>query len=462
MGSGIAQLAAQQGCHVIVYDVQADALTAGQSRVAADIEALVKRGKLTSEDGKAISSRLTWTVDLTAIREVDLVIEAIIEDAGIKADLFHRIETNVRDTAVIATNTSSLPISRLARGLERPERFVGMHFFNPPTVMKLVEVVAGAATGRQAVEDVTNIARAWGKTAIAVADVPGFIVNRVARPFYAEAFTAMTEGCPPELIDTLFRAAGFKMGPLELTDLIGQDVNFAVARSIYESYYGKTRFAPQLRQAALVDAGWLGRKTGRGVYQYPRAEAPQGPPNDAVPIVVSHAHQLAGRAILNDLTGAKTGSLFEYDGVVIGMTRGRTALSESRTAGKPVALLDWFDVQKGGGIGFSGSGDAALKFAAGVITGWARSPQPTADRPGLIVMRTLAQLANAAADAAFEGVADEWGIDAAMRFGANYPVGPFAWSDGFGRSRVLGVLEGIAAETGNSFYHPSLYLRQTA
>ncbi|KAK0350801.1 hypothetical protein LTR94_027541, partial [Friedmanniomyces endolithicus] len=269
MGSGIAQVAAQSGAQVIVFDIQADAVAGSKKRILASIDGQVAKGKMTTETAADIRARMRWTSDLEQLADAELVIEAIVENADIKGKLFEQLELIVGPDTVLASNTSSLPIARLARSLKTPERFVGMHFFNPATVMKLVEVVAGPATAQAVAEAVRRTAESWGKVAIAATDVPGFIVNRVARPFYAEAFTALNEAAgEPATIDAVFRALGFRMGPLELTDLIGQDVNFAVGRSVYDSYFGRTRFVPQLKQAALVDAGWLGRKTGRGVYRY--------------------------------------------------------------------------------------------------------------------------------------------------------------------------------------------------
>jgi 3-hydroxybutyryl-CoA dehydrogenase len=460
MGSGIAQVAAQAGHAVQVFDVQEAALAAGRARVEGAIAGLVKKGRLDESQGQAITDRLTWTSDLSALAETDLVIEAVIEDAAIKGELFSRIEAVVRKDAIIASNTSSIPISRLARTLVQPERFVGMHFFNPAPVMKLVEVVAGAATTPDIVTKVADTAKNWGKVAIPVADVPGFIVNRVARPFYAEAFAALNEGAAdPATIDKLFRAAGFRMGPLELTDLIGQDVNFAVARSVYDSYFGQTRFVPQLRQAALVDAGWLGRKTGRGIFRYDGSDAVQAPsPTRSSP---DEADRTAAEALCANLFEGD-GPLVAVGEVMIGLTRGYTAAQEARECGRPVALLDWFDPQASGEIGFSASSDEAAALAETVITDLGRIALRLADRPGLIVMRTLAQLANGAADAVVEQVADEAGIDAALRFGANYPYGPFEWMDRLGRARLAMVLDGIASATGTSMYRPSYFLRDCA
>ena len=454
MGSGIAQVAAQAGASVLVFDVSQAALDASRQRLLGDLDRLVERGKMAAEDAAAARARLSWVSDLAALATSELVIEAIIEDSAIKAALFAQLEAVVAPDAILASNTSSLPISRLARGLAHPERFVGMHFFNPATAMKLVEVIAGAATAPEVAARVAETASAWGKVAIPVADVPGFIVNRVARPYYAEGFTALTEGAArAEEIDALFRGAGFRMGTLELTDLIGQDVNFAVARSVFDGYFGRTRFVPQLRQAALVDAGWLGRKSGRGVYAYPAG--PGAVPCDITGIAVGDEHRAAAQSL-----AANPQDYIACAGVTLGLTHGATARAASRGLGQPVALFDW--TARDGLTGFAVSHEEAVPVALAVLAAQGRAGCRLADRAGLIVARTLAQIANAAADAVLEQVADEAGIDAALRYGANYPFGPFAWAAGFGRAALVDLLEAIAAETGAALYHPSPYLRATA
>lgn len=456
MGSGIAQVAAQHGAEVTIFDLSPAAASASEARIAKSLDDLAAKGRIDAEDARQIRQRLRWVGDLEPLATSDLVIEAIVEDLQVKADLFARVEAIVSRDAAIASNTSSLPIARLARGLARPERFVGMHFFNPATVMKLVEVVAGPATDPAVVARTVATAKAWGKVAVPVADVPGFIVNRVARPFYAEAFAALQEGAATAAeIDALFRAAGFRMGPLELTDFIGQDVNFAVARSVYESYFGRTRFVPQLNQAALVDAGWLGRKSGRGVYDYSvdaHAWKPPAPGEDS-------GDGGAYGACAEALAALPPGDLADCDGVLVGTTSGRTARAVAGGVARPVALLDWALAGSDGPIGFAATNQDAAHAAHGVLAAMGRPAIRLADRPGLVVCRTLAQIVNAAADAVFEKVSDEAGIDAALRFGANYPWGPFAWADRVGRGFVTRVLCAVADGTGQSLYFPSQHLR---
>lgn len=454
MGSGIAQVAAQAGASVKVFDVNAASLATSRERTLADLDKLAARGKLAPEAVSAITGRMAWVSSLDDLADRDLIIEAIVEDEGIKGKLFEALEAIVTPDTVIATNTSSLAVSRLARGLKTPGRFVGMHFFNPATVMKLVEVIAGAATEAEVVARIVATAEHWGKAAIPVADVPGFIVNRVARPFYAEAFAAWGEGTEPAVIDALFKGVGFRMGPLELTDLIGQDVNFAVARSVFDSYFGRTRFTPQRRQAALVDGGWLGRKTKRGVYDYGADAVVAAPSASAAPSVTDVHHAAA-----DALRSAAPGQFILCGSVAIGMTQGQTAHAESADREAPVALLDWHLADGDGAVGFAASDGEARDAVLGVLAALSRTGLELNDRPGLVVARTLAQIANAAADAVLEQVADEGGVDAALRFGANYPFGPFTWADLFGRARLVTLLDAIADGTGEAMYRPSHYLR---
>lgn len=456
MGCGIAQIAAQHGAVVKLFDLSSEALATADARIAKSIDALVTKGKLDADTAMAAKDRITTVFDLAELADCELVIEAIIEDADIKGDLFAKLEAVVRPTAVIASNTSSLPIARLARALREPARFVGMHFFNPPTAMKLVEVIAGPASMPAICDAVHRTAEAWGKVAVRVADVPGFIVNRVARPFYAEAFIALQEQAAEAAeIDALFRSAGFRMGPLELTDFIGQDVNFTVARSIYDSYFGRTRFVPQLRQAALVDAGWLGRKTGRGVYDYASEHAAESTA-DAPPLEAASDEE---RAAADALCCARAGEIVSCAGVDLALTQGATARSLGASSRRGIALFDWFDPAVPGPIGYAASGDVAAGVAGAVAAALGRRAVRLEDRPGLIVCRTLAQIVNAAADAVFENVSDEHGIDAALRFGANYPFGPFAWADRYGRAAVRQALVALAYETGDAIYLPSQRMR---
>ena len=466
MGSGIAQVAAHAGATVVIFDAATTALDAGRERVASSLNTLAKRGRLSAQERQSILDRMSWTSSVDDMGSAQLVIEAIVEDEGIKRILFENVERVIAPHAILASNTSSLSISKLAASLEHPTRFVGMHFFNPAQMMKLVEVVAGKDTSPSVLKTVIATSEEWGKVAVAVADVPGFIVNRVARPLYAEAFAAMGEAAAtPEVIDHLFRsAAGFRMGPLELTDLIGQDVNYAVAQSIFDAYGGRTRYQPQEAQASLVEAGRLGRKTGEGVYSYPVTQTAPISGHEQASATGSSEREAYVTAF-NRLMERRSSLPHEeerVDGIVVKWGEGKTASREAALHGCDVAILDWSNGSANAPVGFAASSDAAAETVTAMAAALDLQAFRIADRPGLLVLRTLAQLANAACDAVSDRVADEAAIDAAMRFGGNYPFGPFEWSDVIGRDHLANALSNIAEGTGSSQYSPSSYLKKFA
>jgi 3-hydroxybutyryl-CoA dehydrogenase len=237
-----------------------------------DLARRVERGRLAEEERREVLGRVSTTTSLDACAGAPLVVEAVVEDVEVKRKVFADLESVVGDEAVLATNTSSLSVAGIAAAARRPGRVVGMHFFNPVPAMRLVEVVSGPSTDESVVGRAEETTRRLGKTPIRVSDTPGFIVNRVARPFYLEALRLVEAGGEPALIDAAIRGAGFRMGPLELADLIGHDVNLAVSESLFERYYYQPRFRPSHLQRSMVEAGLLGRKSGRGFYKYGSGE----------------------------------------------------------------------------------------------------------------------------------------------------------------------------------------------
>lgn len=270
MGSGIAQVAATAGHQVYVYDNNEAALSKAESSLKSGLQKLVEKQKISSEESSSISSKLHFTKTLSGLSNCDLVIEAIIENLDIKKKIFHELERTVKQGAVLASNTSSLSITSIAAACDRPQNVIGIHFFNPATLMPLVEIIPGIATS----DEVTNNCRAlidgWKKTTVVAKDTPGFIVNRVARPFYSEALRIYEEGMADmATIDWAMKEiGGFKMGPFELMDLIGHDVNYVVTETVWKQFYYDPKFKPALSQKRLLEAGFLGRKSGRGFYQY--------------------------------------------------------------------------------------------------------------------------------------------------------------------------------------------------
>jgi 3-hydroxybutyryl-CoA dehydrogenase len=455
MGAGIAQVAAQAGHDVLLFDTRAGAAEAAKSKLAQTLEGLAAKGKLQAGAAAATLARIT---PIAALAPVDLVIEAIVENLDVKRALFAELEALLPREAVIATNTSSISVTALARGMQAPERLVGMHFFNPVPLMKLVEVVSGLGTSPAVAQAVFDLAGRWGKTAVHTRSTPGFIVNRIARPYYAEALMLLQDrAATPELIDACLRAAGFRMGPCELMDLIGHDTNFAVTNSVFAANFFDRRFTPSLVQQELVDAGFLGRKSGRGFYRHPDG-APALPilsiaPPRAARLVVHGRGLLAERfaanvpeamrALDSDWTG------LEADGHQLRLTDGRRA----REFGPGAAVFD-LPLAPSGDIAFAG--DAAT---AAWLTRLGLTPRSMADLPGLVVARTIAMLVNEAADAVQQGVCTEEGADAAMKLGVNYPAGPFEWLAFWGAGSVVSLLDRLDQHYRGERYRVSPYLQ---
>ena len=270
MGAGIAQVAALNGFSVTLYDINESVIHNGVARITADMKKGVEKQKHSLEEMNAALSRIHTKTHLSELGHCDVVIEAAQEDLRVKRDLFRHLEADTKPATILATNTSSLSITAIASATKKPERVVGMHFFNPVHTMKLVEVVQGAQTSDETMARTIELGEKLGKTCVRVKDTPGFIVNRVARPFYGEALRILGEGIASvEEIDRLMKeGGGFRMGPFELMDLIGIDVNLAVTQSVYEQFFHDPRYRPHPIQRQMVESGRLGKKSGKGFYNY--------------------------------------------------------------------------------------------------------------------------------------------------------------------------------------------------
>ncbi len=268
MGKGIAQVCAAAGYEVLLYDIQSELIRAAISGLRKNLESLVEKGKLPAEQKDGILSRISSVSDFRQL-QVDMVIESVIEKLEVKQKIFKELEKINDQDCILTTNTSSIPVTRIASVLKHPNRFAGLHFFNPAPVMKLVEIIGGASTAASTIQLLTAFSKQLNKQCVLAHDSPGFIVNRVARHFYGESLKIVEEQVADiQSVDILMKSAGFKMGPFELMDFIGIDVNFAVTSSMYQSFHQDPKFRPSRIQQQKVDAGHLGRKTGKGFYDH--------------------------------------------------------------------------------------------------------------------------------------------------------------------------------------------------
>lgn len=503
MGVGIAQVAAMAGCEVRLYDVADDALQRALSGLSRTLDGLVGRGKLAASEAASVRARITPTLDLGTLGGVDFVIEAAPEDLATKQRLFAQLDQLCPERVVLASNTSSLSITELGAATRHPERVVGMHFFNPAPVLPLVEVARGARSDRACIETTLELARRFGKTPVEVADTPGFIVNRVARPFYLEALRLLGEGlADAPTIDRIMRLAGFRMGPFELMDLIGIDVNFAVTESLYRQSFQDPRFCPHPIQRQLVRAGCLGRKSGRGFYVYsedgtprdgPRPTPPLDRPPEPIAVVGNGRLADALRTLTRDAGLALTERI-EQAGLIVLPSQGlievrrlglRDALRQSRDgvpilahcAPYPVTEVAAFQRGVDRVVGFSivgepsaaplmevagalNSSEAAVTAAMGYARALGKEPVRVGDGAGMVLLRLLSTLANEAALALDEGVATAEDIDRAMKLGVAYPHGPLEWADELGLDLVYQTLRALQQDYGPHRYPIAVRLRR--
>ncbi len=480
MGAGIAQVAAKAGHSVLLFDAAPGAAKSGIERIEKGLRKLVERKKYSALESDAILSRLTPCDRIEELAPAKLVVEAIVENLDVKRQVFSSLEVLCSEDTILATNTSSISVTSIGAGLTRPENLVGMHFFNPAPVMKLVEVISGIATAPEVAVQVFDTALEWGKKPVHARSTPGFIVNRVARPFYAESLRVLQEGgANAPTIDAIAReCGGFRMGPFELMDLIGNDVNFAVTQSVFNAYFQDSRFKPSLVQQELVEAGYLGRKSGRGFYQYaqgaesplPATAKPQAKPrqvivSDALGVAESLVEQanLCGIAIDRNKSITRPG--IYIDDVCIALSDGRTATQISAEDNFPnVVLFDLcLDFTQSRRIALTRSdqcSEAGLQKAIGFFQALDKQVSVIDDLPGMVLMRTVCMLVNEGADAVNQRVCNEAAVDLAMQAGVNYPCGPLAWADNLGLDRVVAVLDNLAAGYGEDRYRVSPLLRR--
>ena len=483
MGAGIARVAAGAGHPVLLFDAVPGAVDRAMAEMRTRLERSVEKGTTSPHEMAAIMGRVTACDDLAQLAPAGFVVEAIVEDLAVKQKVFRRLEAMLGAEAILATNTSSLSVTAIAAGLDDPGRVVGMHFFNPAPVMPLVEVVHGTATRPEVAATTAATAAAWGKTPVECSSTPGFIVNRVARPFYGEALRLLGEGvADAATIDAVVTGAGgFRMGPFALMDLVGLDVNLAVSKSVYTQTFHDPRFAPNVIQQSLVDAGRLGRKTGQGFFSYEEGgvPAPATAATGPVPGPVEVSGELgwadglvsrleAGGVVVDRIEASGPGHV-TIGGVHLVPTFGATAtaLAAGEVLGSAeVAVMDLVRDWEFGdrvAIAVADQADPATgDVVAGLLQAAGLHVSIVDDAPGLILMRIVAQLASVAVDAAALGVATPAAIDTAMRLGTNYPAGPIAWAKAIGATTIVTVLDILRGFYGEDRYRAAAALRRAA
>ncbi|MBD2814750.1 3-hydroxyacyl-CoA dehydrogenase [Xenorhabdus sp. Flor] len=503
MGIGIAQVAAQAGHTVLLFDVNSEAAQCALDTLHTRLHQRVEAGKADAGKTQALLQRITLVDSLHSLEPSALVIEAIIEKLEAKQDLFRQLESLCSEQTIFASNTSSLSITAIACVLEAPQRMAGLHFFNPAPLMKLVEIVQGLETSPQTIAILKRLVIDWQKQPVICRSTPGFIVNRIARPFYAEALRALEEQiASPATLDAVMKnSGGFAMGPLQLTDLIGHDVNYAVTESLFHAFYGDTRFQPSLRQKELVEANHLGRKSGRGFYVYAGKGYADKAQQQFIPSITEIMTETSPTALISPEQIKKTGNwsalphftallqqhgllhpnkiaaekseniqlpspALQIDNVIFMLATGKMSSQLTDEIGMPVVQFDL----------------SANHQTAPVMTISAacqNTPQQTAkvinflhtlgkqvillpDYPALLTMRTVAMLCNEALDTLNKGIANAEDIDLAMCYGVNYPIGPLTWGSQLGWQHIFSTLENLQQFYGEPRYRPSSLLRQLA
>lgn len=477
MGIGIAEVAASHGQQVFLYDLNHEFAQAAKENMEKRLVSRVERGKISAQFRHQLIDNIILVDELTKLDDCQLVIEAIVENLEIKQNLFKDLERICKEDTLLASNTSSISITAIAAVLDKPENMIGLHFFNPAPVMKLVEVVSGLRSSQNSINDGIALCDFWNKTAVLAKSSPGFIVNRVARPFYGEALKMLQEQVSnPQTMDALMTSAGFRMGPFTLMDLIGMDINLSVSETVFENMYYDARYRPSLIQQEMVSANLLGKKTGEGFYKYDGSENPtvKFQAQQKAPKFVSLCKEQTSLYSIEQLI--KSSKYFvatEHEGnpsiqvgeCAIYLSNGQTCNQRVKSINQKYLaqidlMLDFescpiihiaFDVQ---------CPEETKNHIVGMFQVLNKQVIVCQDLPALIVMRTVCLLINEAADAIENGVCNENDVDLAMQKGVNYPIGLIAWAHKIGIEHVVETLDNLHQWFGDDRYRTSPWLRR--
>jgi 3-hydroxybutyryl-CoA dehydrogenase len=475
MGQGIVQVALEGGLSVLVHDAKPGAGEAGVKQVFKRLERGVEKGRLTAEGLQAARGRVTVIESLAGFARCSVVIEAVFEDLALKQKVFGELEDIVGDRCILASNTSSLLIAAIARGCRRREQIAGLHFFNPVPLMQLVEVVRGPETGEDTVRKLIELAIQMDRTPVVARDAPGFIVNHGGRAYTTEAMRILHEQvASPAQIDAVMRdCCGFRMGPCELMDLTGVDVNFPATQAIYHGFSDDPRLKTSFPHRALYEAGRLGRKTGRGHYAYDENGRMAPPPS---PDHLSEAEPAKRLVLAEADTHLRTFAtelgaelVIRDDGAapILAAPLGEDCTSFAVRTGNDFHRLVGLDLtcdtsRRVTLMTAPGADPACRDAVSALIARSGRVATVIADSPGFITQRIRAMIANLGAEMAQIGIAQPAEIDIAMRLGLNYPSGPLELAEELGLATVVDILQRLQAITGEDRYRPSLWLRRRA
>jgi len=462
MGAGIAQIGLTAGLNVVLFDLSQDALAKAGKEIEGRIARMVEKGQLDDDAVEQARSRLTLAATLDDFAPCEVVIEAIIERLEPKQALFAQLEGIVTETAILASNTSSLSIAAIAKGCRNTARVCGLHFFNPVPLMKLVEVIVAPATSAQTAERATALSKLLGKVPVTVKDGPGFLVNLQGRAYTTEGLAILQEGVADIFtIDRIMReGAGFRMGPFELLDLTGIDVNYPVTTFIYEGYQHDPRLKTTTMHALMADAGRFGRKTGQGFYDYApgAAAAPEAPESSGRKLCPRFAEPSPYWSALGDVETGDDVTLIAPLGEDCATACHRLGLDPRRTVAIDFTAAERSHLTVMAAVG---GGDRALEVADW-LRGLGFAVDVIKDSPGFVLQRILAMVANLGCELAQIGVGSPADIDTAVKLALNYPLGPLELAEKLGLAHCHAIMQQLQAITGSDRYRPSLWLRRRA